>query len=226
MLLLIFACTIPSPIVCWRRPSPCGIGLVWGLGPTAPAPRFTPSPCPRAVGHLGRALCCPRPSARCCRGAATARALVFYCAPLARLHRPTRARAAATIGQALAAHRLGGADVARAGRDRRGLDWRLRLGVQTLVAVAHGLPGPAVEPVPTCPAHLGAQRDLDRGPGNSFNMLDNRDGLLGGRGGPIAAAAAPRRRRCGAAARQQSTAVVRGGLAAGHRRFAIGLPVA
>lgn len=65
--------------------------------------------------------------------------------------------------------------------DRRGLDWRLRLGVQTLVALAMVLLGWRMSVFLDAPLVTGALSVLwIVGLINSFNMLDNMDGLSGG----------------------------------------------
>jgi UDP-GlcNAc:undecaprenyl-phosphate/decaprenyl-phosphate GlcNAc-1-phosphate transferase len=65
--------------------------------------------------------------------------------------------------------------------DRRGLDWRLRLGVQTLVAVALVCMGWRLTMFLDMPWLTGAISVLwIVGLVNSFNMLDNMDGLSAG----------------------------------------------
>jgi len=65
--------------------------------------------------------------------------------------------------------------------DRRGLDWRLRLGVQTLVALAMVLLGWRLTAFVDLPLLTGAVSVLwIVGLTNSFNMLDNMDGLSAG----------------------------------------------
>lgn len=65
--------------------------------------------------------------------------------------------------------------------DRRGLDWRLRLAVQTAVAIAVVSQGWRVTLFLEAPLFTGALSVLwIVGLINSFNMLDNMDGLSGG----------------------------------------------
>ncbi len=65
--------------------------------------------------------------------------------------------------------------------DRRGLDWRLRLGVQTLVAAAMTSLGWRVNLIEAAPALNSIVSVLwIVGLVNSFNMLDNMDGLSAG----------------------------------------------
>ncbi len=107
--------------------------------------------------------------------------------------------------------------------DRRGLDWRLRLGVQTAVAVALVALGWRMSLFIDMPWLTGALSVLwIVGLVNSFNMLDNMDGLSAG----VAAIAAAMLAvvMLTAPARQQPAAVVRRRLAAGDRRLAVGVP--
>ncbi len=75
--------------------------------------------------------------------------------------------------------------------DRRGLDWRVRLAVQTLVAVVMVALGWRVDLLPGVP---GAAETISVlwivGLVNSFNMLDNMDGLSAGVAAIAAAALA------------------------------------
>ena len=94
----------------------------------------------------------------------------------------------AAVGQALdAAGRRHGADAAGLADDRRGLDWRLRLAVQTSWRRCC-LAWLADDPVSRLPWLTGVLCVLwIVGLVNSFNMLDNMDGLSAGVAGIAAA---------------------------------------
>ena len=189
MLWLIFACTIPSMIVCWaaafavRRwgprlglvdrpghrkihaePMPTGGGLAIWLGIVLPL----------AVGQVllwgaaeaaGQSATRPPPR--------------FPCPAFIAPHVPGLLHQSGKLWLLLAGGTvlmlLGLAD------DRRGLDWRLRLGVQTLVAVAMVCLGWRLSLFLDMPWLTGALSVLwIVGLVNSFNMLDNMDGLSAG----------------------------------------------
>ncbi len=188
MLWLILGCTIPSLIVCWaaafavRRwgpgwwlldrpgarkihamPMPTGGGLAIWLGITLPL----------AMGQLLLWGVVGFGTSR--SGSLTMLPLPEFIAP----HLPGLLHQSGKLwlmlGGGTVLMLLGLAD------DRRGLDWRLRLGVQTLVAVALVCLGWRLSLFLDMPWLTGALSVIwIVGLVNSFNMLDNMDGLSAG----------------------------------------------
>jgi UDP-GlcNAc:undecaprenyl-phosphate GlcNAc-1-phosphate transferase len=188
MLWLILGCTIPSLIVCWAaafavrrwgpgwglvdrpgarkihaKPMPTGGGLAIWLGITLPL----------AMGQLLLWGVVGFGTSR--SGSLTMLPLPEFIAP----HLPGLLHQSGKLwlmlGGGTVLMLLGLAD------DRRGLDWRLRLGVQTLVAVALVCLGWRLSLFLDMPWLTGALSVIwIVGLVNSFNMLDNMDGLSAG----------------------------------------------
>lgn len=180
MLWLIFGCTIPSMIVCWaaafavRRWGP-RFGLVDRPG----ARKIHAKPIPTSGGlaiWLGIVL--PLVAGQIALWAfspSTADLVPAFIAPhlSGLLHQSGKLWELLAGGTMLML--LGLAD------DRRGLDWRLRLGVQTAVATALVCMGWRMTlfiPIPWLTAAISVLWIV--GLVNSFNMLDNMDGLSAG----------------------------------------------
>ena len=187
MLWLIFACTIPSLIVCWAAAFAVRHwGPRWGLVDRPGARKIHAQPMPTGGGlaiwlgvvlplAIGQVLLWGAASAGQWHSSAT-------CAPLPGFiaqHVPGLLQQSGKlwllIGGGTVLMLLGLAD------DRRGLDWRLRLGVQTLVAVAMVCLGWRLSLFLDMPWLTGALSVIwIVGLVNSFNMLDNMDGLSAG----------------------------------------------
>jgi UDP-GlcNAc:undecaprenyl-phosphate GlcNAc-1-phosphate transferase len=187
MLWLIFACTIPSLIVCWAAAFAVRHwGPRWGLVDRPGARKIHAQPMPTGGGlaiwlgvvlplAFGQVLLWGAASDGQWRLPATALALPGFIAQ----HVPGLLQQSGKlwllIGGGTVLMLLGLAD------DRRGLDWRLRLGVQTLVAVAMVCLGWRLSLFLDMPWLTGALSVIwIVGLVNSFNMLDNMDGLSAG----------------------------------------------
>jgi UDP-GlcNAc:undecaprenyl-phosphate/decaprenyl-phosphate GlcNAc-1-phosphate transferase len=182
MFWLIFGCTIPSAIVCWAAASAVRRwGPRWGLvdrpGPRKIHPQAIPTSgglaiwlgvvLPLALGQLVLWLLCTTSLGE--------DFVPSFIAP----HLPGLLHQSGKLWTLLAGGTvlmlLGLAD------DRRGLDWRLRLTVQTLVAIVLVCMGWRMSLFLDMPWLTGALSVLwIVGLVNSFNMLDNMDGLSAG----------------------------------------------
>jgi UDP-GlcNAc:undecaprenyl-phosphate GlcNAc-1-phosphate transferase len=188
MVWLIFGCTIPSLIVCWaaafavRRWGPG-----WGLVDRPGARKIHAKPMPTGGGlaiWLGIAL--PLAIGQLLLwgfvGDGTSRSGFLTVLPLPEFVAPhlsgllhQSGKLWLMIGGGTVLMLLGLAD------DRRGLDWRFRLGVQTLVAIALVCMGWRLSLFLDMPWLTGALSVIwIVGLVNSFNMLDNMDGLSAG----------------------------------------------
>ena len=211
MFWLIFACVIPSMAVCWaagfavRRLAPR-----WGLVDRPGHRKVHDGRCPPAADWpFGSALCCRWPWGKCAVGIAGI-GRTHHLPTFVAVHLPGLLRQSGRLWELLAGGTvlllLGLAD------DRRGLDWRLRLGVQTLVAVVLVSLGWRMSlflDSLNMPWLTGALSVLwIVGLINSFNMLDNMDGLSAGVAA-IAAAMLAAMMLLDASARQQPAATVR-----------------
>jgi UDP-GlcNAc:undecaprenyl-phosphate/decaprenyl-phosphate GlcNAc-1-phosphate transferase len=179
---LIFGCTIPSAIVCWAAAFAVRRwGSRWGLvdRPGQRKIHATPMPTsgglaiwlgivlPLALGQIALWMLCADPAA--------VGLLPKFIAP----HLPGLLHQSGKLWTMLAGGTvlmlLGLAD------DRRGLDWRLRLTVQTLVAIVLVCMGWRMSLFLDMPWLTGVLSVFwIVGLVNSFNMLDNMDGLSAG----------------------------------------------
>jgi UDP-GlcNAc:undecaprenyl-phosphate/decaprenyl-phosphate GlcNAc-1-phosphate transferase len=191
MLWIVLGCMIPSMVVCWvaafavRRWGP-GLGLVDRPGHR----KIHEKPMPTSGGLaiwlgivlpllvvqiVAWVLASSQPHPRPVQNSLPPNYLVAIAASHIPgiLHQSARLWGLLAGGTALML--LGLAD------DRRGLDWRLRIGVQTLVAVALVCSGWRMSLFVDMPLLTGAISVFwIVGLVNSFNMLDNMDGLSAG----------------------------------------------
>jgi UDP-GlcNAc:undecaprenyl-phosphate/decaprenyl-phosphate GlcNAc-1-phosphate transferase len=177
MLWLILGCTIPSMIVCWA--AAFGVrrwGPQFGLVDRPGVRKIHAKPMPTSGGlaiWLGIVL--PLLAGQIILWGLSGAAVPEFVAP----HIPGLLHQSGKLWELLAGGTvlllLGLAD------DRRGLDWRLRLAVQTAVAVALVCLGWRLSLFLDMPWLMGALSVLwIVGLVNSFNMLDNMDGLSAG----------------------------------------------
>ena len=183
MSLLILACIIPSLVVCWAAGFAVRqLGPRWGLVDRPGHRKIHAAPMPTSGGlaiWLGIVL--PLAVGQVALWAMSQSAAQFLPASVA-VHLPGLLRQSGRLWELLAGGTafllLGLAD------DRRGLDWRLRLGVQTIVAimlVSLGWRMSLFLDWLNMPWITGALSVLwIVGLVNSFNMLDNMDGLSAG----------------------------------------------
>ena len=181
MLWLIFGCTLPSLIVSWAAAFAVrSWGPRWGLVDRPGVRKIHTRPMPTAGGlaiWLGIVLPLAIGQALLWGSVAGVAKLPWpgFIAP----HLPGLLQQSGKLwvilGGGTVLMLLGLAD------DRRGLDWRLRLGVQTLVAVAMVCLGWRLSLFLDMPWLTGTLSVLwIVGLVNSFNMLDNMDGLSAG----------------------------------------------